>query len=137
MKPTRWGFTGSQNGADEEVILTTLKELPLLEDDWVVTGGCIGVDSQMFYLVKEHYPEVHQLVVFPANISKVDHTIFRHEPDAIFMPQGTDYRDRNERLVSESDKMIAFWTGKTRSGTFMTINIAYKQVKMYKIVMLK
>lgn len=130
----KWGFTGSQAGADEDIILDTLFSLPLEDEDWVVTGACIGIDSQVFHLVKDYFPKVHQLVVFPSNMNRVDHTIEQYISEAIYMIEGTDYRDRNERLVAESDKMVAFWKGSQRSGTYMTMNIARRVSKLHKIV---
>ena len=130
----KWGFTGSQAGTDEDMVLETLFSLPLQDEDWVITGACIGIDSQVFHLVKDYYPRVHQLVVFPADMSRVDHSIEQYISEAVYMPQGTDYRDRNERLVAESERMVAFWKGSKRSGTYMTMNIARKVSKLHKIV---
>lgn len=133
----KWGFTGSQSGCDDEIIIKVLAELPLEIDDIVVTGGCIGIDAQVFYIVTELYPLVRQLVVFPGYLKKVDGGIIAQAKEAIYMPKESNYRDRNERLVTESDKMTAFWTGKQRSGTYMTINIARRANKLHRIIHLK
>lgn len=132
----KWGFTGAQCGAPEEVILEHLKTLLLTENDTVVTGACIGVDTQIFVLVATHWPKVPQLVIIPANRSKVDSRILSFEVpmQIIYMPFGTSYRDRNERLVKESDCITAFWTGEQRSGTNMTKNIAKRAGKLRMVI---
>ena len=130
----RWGFTGSQKGCDTKILGGDLDILNLKSGDWLITGACIGVDAQIFHLAKDRYPEIPQLVIFPYNRDKIDTTIEAYANDVIWMPQGTDYRDRNERIVAESDRIIAFWTGKERSGTYMTMNIARRAGKLWTVV---
>jgi len=130
----KWGFTGSQDGAPSARIISVLDSLKLELDDLIVTGGCIGVDSQIFHAVRKQYPTINQLVIFPADLSKVDSSILPLATNFIQMPKGTDYRDRNERLVLESDKMVAFWTGRKRSGTYMTMNIAKRASKLSVLI---
>lgn len=130
----KWGFTGAQRGAPEDVILQHLETLALTSDDRIITGGCIGVDSQIFWLVREHYPTVPQTVVIPSNFIKVDQSILWRADHVIRMPKGTTYRERNERLVEESDSITAFWTGAIRSGTNMTKNIAKRAGKLRMII---
>lgn len=130
----RWGFTGSQKGCDTETLVKALDPLLFKPDDWLVTGGCIGVDAQVYHLCRGRFPDVQQLVIFPWNQSKCDTSIAVTAEDIIFMPEGSDYRMRNERLVEESDRVIAFWTGQERSGTYMTMNIARRAGKLWKVV---
>ncbi len=130
----KWGFTGSQMGCAEFILIRELKRLNLKKDDIVITGACVGIDSQIHHLVKRNYPDVETLVIVPANFAKVDQTCFVTELNAIFMPKGSSYRDRNTRIVKESDKVVAFWTGRQRSGTYMTINIAKRASKLHKVI---
>jgi len=138
---TKWGFTGSQIGASEELILKTLMDLPLEDNDLVITGACVGVDSQVFHLVRKHYPMIRHLIVWPSNRSKTDLTIwdecFLKDPkkiDHFKMRSNTTYRDRNDQIVLQSNKIIAFWTGSRTSGTYMTMNIAKRASKLHKVV---
>jgi len=130
----KWGFTGSQKGANIKDIFDVVCEI-LDDDDVVVTGACVGIDSQVAHLVHELYPQIKQVIIVPANRSKVDISVLKFADELIQMPRDTSYRDRNEKLVEESDKVIAFWTGqKAYSGTFMTITIAKRENKLFKIV---
>lgn len=140
---TSYGFTGPKSGCSEELILQTLKELNLTPNDTIVTGACTGLDSQISHLVKRDYPFVKQKIVVPYDRKYVDVTTFANGT-VIEMPEGTSYRNRNEKMVSlvgycinESgikEGMIAFWNGNKRSGTYMTMNIARRQGKLFKVV---
>lgn len=129
----KWGFTGTQKGISEKKILKVLRTLDLKENDWVVTGACIGVDSQIAHLVAEYYPDVRQIIIVPADRKKVDKTVFPLAKRLIKMGKGSSYRDRNKRLVEESDKVIAFWIGVKRSGAYMTIRIADREGKLHRV----
>ena len=130
----RYGFTGSQNGTDSTLILSTLNTLNLTENDMIVTGACIGIDSQVSHIAKKHFPFVKQQIFVPNDKKKVDKSVYSNG-NVIFMPKHTDYRYRNERIVFNSDILIAFWTGKKAySGTYMTINIAKDNKIPVKII---
>ncbi len=130
----KYGFTGTQIGVDDNIILHTLKTLKLKSGDLIVTGACIGVDAQVSILAKLVYPNIEQLILVPANKSKVDTRVYNNGK-VIYMPQNTDYRYRNEQIIKNSDKLIAFWTGKKAySGTYMTINIAKKENTPIQII---
>lgn len=130
----RWGFTGAQAGTRPKVIYRVLKsKLKLKSGDQVVTGACIGVDAQVAMIVKKYFPDVYQVVVVPANRSKVDKRVYDCANEVYEMPEDTSYRARNEALVKLSHYMVAFWSGRSRGGTFMTMNIAKKQNKLYHI----
>ncbi len=134
----RQGFTGAQKGAPINVITDHLKTLLLTENDTVVTGACIGVDAQIFKMVDAEYSHVPQIIVCPAYMMKVDpiviHLAKQRGHQIIYMPKGSSYRQRNERLVLESDCITAFWTGVRRSGTYMTINIAKRAGKLRAVI---
>lgn len=132
----KYGFTGSQYGTTENIIKTTINGLNLKDTDSVITGACIGVDSQISHYVKQHYPNVHQIIIVPWNLKKVDKTVYNNG-EVIFMLPDTTYRDRNIAIVEHSDILIALWNGrKAYSGTFMTINIARKKGMAVKTVMI-
>jgi hypothetical protein len=123
-----------QDGARPKTIYRVLKnKLKLKSGDQVVTGACIGVDAQVAMIVKKYFPNVYQVVVVPANRLKIDQRVFDCANEVYEMPKGTSYRDRNEVLVRLSHYMVAFWKGRNRGGTFMTMNIAKKQNKLYHI----
>lgn len=131
---TNYGFTGTRKYVSDKIILELLASLNLSEKDMIITGGCIGLDSSLSHLTKVHYPLVKQIIVMPTNKSQVDLSVINNG-EVIKIPAGLSYRDRNEKIVELSEKVIAFWTGqKTYSGTYMTINIAKKEGKLFKIV---
>ncbi len=122
----KYGFTGSQHGTTDEVIEAQINKLQLTKKDTVITGACIGVDSQVSHYIKKHYPYIEQLIIVPFDKKKVDTTVYDNG-EVIYMPSGTTYRDRNITIVKNSNVLIAFWNGqKAYSGTFMTMNIAHK-----------
>jgi len=133
----RWGFTGAKKGTTEMIILRLLRSLKLTPNDVVITGACIGIDAQVAIMVNKHYPKVPQLIVVPANVSRVDTRVYDLAPNVTldYMPEGSSYRDRNKRLVDECDNMVAFWSGsKIHSGTYMTMNEATRVKKLHSVV---
>lgn len=98
-----------------------------------ITGGCWGGDTEIAKAVREYHPGIPHKIILPADRSQVDRVAIESawpKNNIIEMPGGSTYRDRNERIVSECDRLIAFWTGNTRSGTHMTINIGCRAGKM-------
>lgn len=130
---TRYGFTGSRNGFPEWIIHKTLDELGLKNGDTIITGACKGVDSQVSYLAKKYYPFVEQLIIVPGNEKNVDRSVYKNG-EVRKMPENSSYLIRNAEIVLQSDKVIAFWTGKIHSGTFMTMNMAKARSKLYKVI---
>jgi len=108
----RYGFTGTRTlePADDDTIAHTLSMLK--DGTEFTTGACIGVDSfvgQSFWLAK---PDAVHRVVVPADRSRVDHWwTHRAIGDTVRveeMPTGTTYKDRNLRIVEQSDVLVAF-----------------------------
>ena len=130
---TKYSFTGPKTGCKEEIVLKVLADLNLTQNDTVITGACIGLDSQISHLVRKHYPLTKQWIVVPDNKKYVDTSVYVNGL-VIPMPVNTSYRDRNEKMVSISGKVISFWNGNKISGTIMTMNIARRQGKLYKVV---
>jgi len=94
-----YGITGTQQPSKDgaEFIKRTLCDLP--EPTLVVSGGCIGVDSIVGRWYAD-FTEAEQHVILPAKLKKV--SLWFHEyPHITFeqMPDGTDYMDRNTKLV--------------------------------------
>ena len=130
---TIYAFTGPKSGCSEELVLNTLADLNLTQDDTIVTGACIGLDSQISHLARKHYPLTKQKIVVPSNRKYIDKTVFANG-FVVLMGPLTSYRDRNTEMVRISQKIISFFNGNERSGTFMTMNIARKEGKLYKII---
>lgn len=126
------GFTASREltKAQKIFVMDTVKNLTA---DGFVTGGCVGGDTIIANAIKKYHSRVNHKIIIPSNRIQVDnfvHLTACPKHNLIYMPDDTDYRDRNERIVEESDRMIAFWTGYRRSGTFMTINISKRANKI-------
>ncbi len=94
-----YGITGTQQPTKQgaQFIKETLMALP--EPDLVVSGGCIGVDSIVGRWFAE-FTEANQHVILPASLRKASFW-FTDYPHVTIerMPDGTDYMDRNDRLV--------------------------------------
>jgi len=88
-------------------------------------GGRVGAP-----LVRGKPPSVIRMVVVPADRKRVDSSVLGNAGWIIHMPGGTSYRDRNTELVRRSDRIVGFWTGQQRSGTYMTMNIAWREGKI-------
>jgi len=130
----KYGFTGSRGGTTTGLILKTLISLKLKPNDIIITGACIGIDSQVSHITEKYFGyDIDQIIIVPYNKRLVDKTLYATASSIygngkiIYMPSGTNYRDRNTEIVRRCDKLIAFWNGhKQYSGTYMTINIAKK-----------
>lgn len=127
------GFTASRDLTKEQgkFVIDTIKNLT--EVDGFVTGGCVGGDTIIAKAIRKFHPKALHKIIIPSNKSQVDSAVYdlaNPTDNIIFMLDGTDYRARNERIVEESDRMIAFWTGYHRSGTKMTINISRRANKI-------
>jgi len=130
----RYGFTGTRTlePADEDTISHSLS---LLKDGTeYTTGACIGADffvGQSLWLAK---PDAVHRVVVPADRSRVDHWwTHRAIGDTVLveeMPATTTYKDRNLRIVEQSDVLVAFPAHpeddprSKRSGTWQTVRMA-------------
>lgn len=103
--------------------------------DGYVTGGCFGWDAFAGRFLADTWPDKEHWVIVPANLSQVD--AWWLEPGyefvrVVYMPMGTDYRDRNTVIVERSVELHFCAErpeadGKSkRSGTWMTVRIARK-----------
>lgn len=109
------GIVGSRNFKDKEFIEHVLfRELVSLGAE-VITGGAVGVDQFVIDFCKKDI--VPCRVIRPRNPSNKQ-----------------DYLYRNVEIITLSDKIIAFWDGKSR-GTKFVIDYARarnKPVEVYK-----
>jgi predicted Rossmann fold nucleotide-binding protein DprA/Smf involved in DNA uptake len=123
-------FTGTRSviAKDEALIRKTVQSLP--SDSTVITGGCLGVDTLVAKIAHELGLKVH--TVMPHNRTQADPYWRTRCSTFEEMPEGTDYRDRNTRMVVLCDRLIAFPNkaedhgASRRSGTWMTVRIARK-----------
>jgi hypothetical protein len=125
------GFTGTQALLPSEIpILERVIDEEVTDEDTMVTGACIGVDERLAVLGMARGHTVYTIV--PANRSKVDPFWRMHCVACEEMPMFTSYRDRNQRIVDMSDRLIAFpayaenHPKSLRSGTWMTVRIAQR-----------
>lgn len=94
------------------------------------TGACLGWDGWIFIHLINQFPKMHHRMIVPANKSFVDWEAIKlaeeRNAEIIWMPDGTTYRDRNNRILDDTDLLYAFITGNLnpRSGTSMTLNLA-------------
>lgn len=133
------GFTGTRSltPAENPLIERVVDGLP--GGTRVVTGACLGVDAQVAtYAFTAHAGlKIHTIV--PADRSRVDPDWLGWCHTYEEMPRGTTYRDRNIRIVTESDRLIAFpdhaedVPESRRSGTWMTIRLCRKAGKPVEI----
>lgn len=105
------GVTGSRNWGMRRIIFD---ELTKIYPSSIITGGAEGVDK-----VAEYWAYIHRV---PCLILK---------PDWSLGKRGAAIR--NQQIVNEADKVIAFWNGDSK-GTKMTIEMAIKASKLLKVV---
>jgi len=134
------GFTGTQNPPEGSRNVVRL-HLMILDPskDQLIVGACIGIDQ----IVGE---EGHKLGfkvygVIPSNRSKIDHLYPNYCTSIEFMSIGTDYMDRNQRIVDLSFDLTAFplrGVEELRSGTWSTIRRAgWKSIPVTIIPLIK
>jgi hypothetical protein len=133
------GFTGSRKitEAQRKLVIKRLEEIKPTVTHYI-TGACTGVDAEVALWAYEQHPEANQIIVVPNRRLHVDDRVMHFHTDNVMyieMPRHpTSYRDRNERIVDLSERVEAFWDGRTyKSGTYMTINIAKKDKKLHNI----
>jgi hypothetical protein len=133
------GTTGTRHIAESDApkhvayLKQPLMHLYLMQFDGFVSGGCIGWDAVFGKTMAQTYPDKQHVVIVPAKRDKVDYWWHKFDPGfvkVIEMPQGSDYRDRNEQIVKYSHHL--FYCAQypeqhgasKRSGTWMTVRIA-------------
>ena len=125
---TKIAISGSRSitDADREVIKDVFYGMEA--DAQLITGACVGVDAFAAWLAHDLRRQVHTVV--PVDGSRVDPRWQEHCTTFETMPEGTDYRERNRRMVYLADCLIAFPLyaeldeRSRRSGTWMTVRLA-------------
>jgi len=97
----------------------------------LVVGGCVGADTYAAQVAWQRGMWVH--VVLPANSKLIDPQWYRYANSFEQMPDGSDYRARNQRIVDlATAAMVAFpdraeqHGSQRRSGTWMTVRLSRK-----------
>lgn len=134
----RLGFTGTRHLDDSVTgkVLAFVDELAAQYDEFT-TGACVGFDFVVATHLLKTRPEARHRLVVPQNRSQVEldivHEFISHTGGFAtieLMPEGSDYRDRNLRIIEHSDAIVAVAqhpedAGKSkRSGTWMTVRMA-------------
>ncbi len=134
------GFTGTRSTDARKAELRNYLESAdmityLRKFDTYVTGGCVGWDALVGRFLATRFPPpiAQHIVVVPANRKQVDPWWEEFDPglvQIVYMPNDTDYRDRNTEIVKRSDNMFYCADypeadGRSqRSGTWMTYRIS-------------
>lgn len=132
------GFTGTRNltEVDEkslnEYLDSVRMDLWLSHFDIFVTGACIGWDAFVGKFLRLKYPTKKHVVLVPWDKSRVDYWWHKFDIGTvgiIEMPEGSDYKRRNEGIVGMSTHLFYCADypeehGKSRrSGTWQTVRI--------------
>ncbi len=107
-----------------------------------IAGGALGFDTlaeKAVLKLKKAYPHIKLRLILPCPEQDVkwreqDKAVYR---DMLDMADSTEYvsdrytdscmLDRNRKMVDEADALVAFYDGRKRSGTAMTVNYAAKK----------
>ncbi len=110
------GVIGSRNFDDFKLLSKYLDKIHSVEPiTWVVSGGANGADKLGELWANDNY--------IPTMIFKPDWKKYKKSAGFI----------RNKEIISNSDKVIAFWDGKSK-GTKHSIDLCEKLDKKCKIV---
>ncbi len=106
-------IVGSRDYPDLQAVWDYVESLPL--DTVIVSGGARGVDS-----IAEDcaFARGMDTLIFPAEWDKYG--------------KSAGFR-RNERIVAECDRLVAFWDGTSR-GTQHSIELARKAGKLVTVI---
>lgn len=141
----RVGFTGTRKVPDKltEQVKCWVWTVSYQADEFT-TGACVGFDSIAAWYLSIMRPQATHRLVVPADRSQVDMDLVRaftqhmihpssEFPGAYvveFMPEGTTYKQRNQRIVEHADSFAAC-VGypkddghSRRSGSWQTVRLA-------------
>jgi len=126
-------FSGARKLEEHQqrIVVTSLNVLKGSGTNEFTTGACQGVDEFIGRYCAEHFPEAVHRVIVPANRTLICE--YGWATEVIEMPEGTDYRERNFRLLDHAEVLLAFpaYTQEDlrskRSGTWQTIREANRR----------
>lgn len=134
----RMGFTGTRSVSIERMseVCDVVRQACFGFTEFT-TGACVGFDTIAAHYVLDLVPDATHRLIVPADRKHVDNDViarFKRLEDERhiieYMPEGTSYRDRNERILHYTDKLVAvaehpeIHARSIRSGTWMTVRIA-------------
>lgn len=147
------GFTGGRHVNDVIVygnLYKIFKSMPLPMGSAFITGAALGADAMIGEWLAEVMPigYFHRILV-PANHDQIDKWWERNFRaielrdlgwlQVVQMPEGTDYKDRNQAIVDQSDWVIGFppipedHPNARRSGTWQTVRMARRAEKLFGV----
>lgn len=135
------GFSGSRRPltrAHQDRVRQAV--LSLAQGTLVVTGACVGLDAFVAEVAFKAGYRVKTIV--PADRKAVDPNWREHCHEFEEMPEGTDYKARNARIVALVGHLFAFplhaeKDGRSlRSGTWQTVRMAWNAGKETDYVIL-
>ncbi len=121
------------------------RELVALIENGVTTfiaGGALGFDTlaeKTVLKLKKAYPHIKLRLILPCpeqtlKWQEKDKAVYK---DMLLMADSTEYvssfytdscmLDRNRKMVDEAEVLVAFYDGRKRSGTAMTVSYAVKK----------
>ena len=147
MKKTSCAFTGHRvisNNVTEEIKKALVAEIVTLIELGVtefIAGGALGFDTiaaKTVIELKEKYPDITLRLILPCPEQDIkwkekDKAIYR---DILTLADSIEYvsngytdtcmLDRNRVMVDNASFLIAYYDGRKRSGTAMTVSYAIK-----------
>lgn len=126
------GVTGTQYPAADSMAAFKIAEdalRPYLQpENTLIHGACVGMDA--IAAVAASYAHVSIYAVVPAFRYKTSDAAIHLSTTVEYMPEGTTYMQRNDRIIALSDILLAFpktEIEELRSGTWATIRRARKK----------
>lgn len=120
MEEVKIAIIGSRNFKDMTAVRLKIFEMALSYKikPTIISGGARGVDTIAIHFAKE--------MGFPTNYKD-------YLPDFAAGYDVGEYFARNDRLIDDAYKVIAFWDGKSR-GTWYGIERCIKTGKNFEVV---
>ncbi len=127
------GFTGTRYRPTlpKQVVVTAHLLLIGKQASGFVTGACTGIDAIIGFSAATEWPDRRHIVFVPADRRHVDRWWFDFDFVEVYeMPPGSTYRERNQRIVDTSQRIVGYPIGaedhpaQRRSGTWQTIRMA-------------
>ena len=126
----RIGVTATQAGTTPEQRAAVTARLLDLQPCEVHHGDCVGGDTDLHHIVRQHLPSTRIVVHPPDNPAKRAFV----QGDEIWRP--APYLVRDQEIVATTDRLVALPGGpeRARSGTWYTVRFADAQGRAITIV---